>query len=509
MRVCLWHGWLLDGSGSNVNTARVADVLRREGHDVLLVCQERHPERFPFVDAWATADRTGVSPLKTTGVAPAAGRVVLVRPLIGDLLPVFVIDEYEGFARVERFVDLSNAELATYLDRNVTALSAAVEWHGSEALIAGHAVPGPAVARRAVGAGTYVAKIHGSDLVYAIDLQERYAELAREGLEGAISVVGPSDEVLARTVEIVPAIAGRVRKVPPGVEVGRFLPAPRREALEAVSELLAADPETSRGRPGSLDGEVEAVLAQRDGEALEALAHRYDQTVPDPEAAMRLQALASYEGPLVGYFGKLILQKGVERLLEALALIGPDVKGLVVGFGLFREWLEALVAALDRGDTGATRWLAGSSGMRLELDRQIASLAGLRAQMTFTGKLDHRYAPGALAALDVLVVPSTLPEAFGMVVAEGAAAGALPLVARHSGLAEAAGALETAVGRSGLFTFEPGDGATRRLTAGIERILGLPAEERAELRIAVSRFVASEWTWERTANRLMEAARRH
>ncbi|MGQ0668183.1 MAG: glycosyltransferase, partial [Actinomycetota bacterium] len=331
---------------------------------------------------------------------------------------------------------------------------------------------------------------------------------AREGLEGAISVVGPSDDVLARTAEIVPAIAGRVRKVPPGVEVGRFHPAVRREALEAVSELLAADPETSRGRPRSLDAQVEAGLLQRDGEALEALAHRYDQTVPDPEAAMRLQALASYEGPLVGYFGKLIVQKGVEKLLESLALIGPDVKGLVVGFGLFREWLEALVTALDRGDAGATAWLAGSSGMRLELDRQVASLAGLRDQVTFTGKLDHRYAPGALAALDVLVVPSTLPESFGMVVAEGAAAGALPLVARHSGLAEAAGALEAAVGRPGLFTFEPGDGATRRLTAGIERILGLPAEERAELRAAVSGFVALEWTWERTADRLLEAARR-
>ena len=38
--------------------------------------------------------------------------------------------------------------------------------------------------------------------------------------------------------------------------------------------------------------------------------------------------------------------------------------------------------------------------------------------------------------LDVLVVPSVMHEAFGMVAVEGAAAGALPLVARHSGLAE-------------------------------------------------------------------------
>src|SRR5207244_9952591 len=129
---------------------------------------------------------------------------------------------------------------------------------------------------------------------------------------------------------------------------------------------------------------------------------------------------------------------------------------------------------------------------------QIEAAAGVGERVVFTGRLDHRYAPAALAALDVLVVPSVLPEAFGMVAAEGAAAGALPLVARHSGLAEVAAALESAAGRPGLFSFEPGTGATTRLVAGIDRILGLPAAERGQLREALSRFVAREWTWERT-----------
>ncbi len=89
--------------------------------------------------------------------------------------------------------------------------------------------------------------------------------------------------------------------------------------------------------------------------------------------------------------------------------------------------------------------------------------------MTFTGRLDHRYAPEALAAMDVMVVPSILPEAFGMVAAEGAAAGALPLVARHSGLGEVGAALETAIERPGLLTFDPArvrwHGSRRRSTA--------------------------------------------
>jgi glycosyltransferase involved in cell wall biosynthesis len=128
--------------------------------------------------------------------------------------------------------------------------------------------------------------------------------------------------------------------------------------------------------------------------------------------------------------------------------------------------------------------------------------------VTFTGLLDHRYAPGALAAMDVQVVPSILQEAFGMVAAEGAASGALPIVARHSGLAEVAGALETEVGHPGLFSFEPGRGAVQRLAEGIDRLLSLRGDEREELRRTVSSFVANHWTWGRTAAGLLSAAER-
>ena len=61
MRVLLWHGWLLEGSGSNVYTAKVAEANRRAGHSVLILCQEPHPERFSFIDEWGTVDADRVS----------------------------------------------------------------------------------------------------------------------------------------------------------------------------------------------------------------------------------------------------------------------------------------------------------------------------------------------------------------------------------------------------------------------------------------------------------------
>ncbi|MGH2682188.1 MAG: glycosyltransferase [Actinomycetota bacterium] len=504
MRILLWHGWLLSGTGSNIYAARTAEVYRARGHQVVLLCQEDHPQEASFVDEWGTVGAGGVSETRPTAAEPAPGRVVLLRPEIGELLPVFVLDEYEGFV-VKRFLDLTDDELDRYLERNVAALEAAVRWHRPEVVVAGHAVPGAVVAARALGGRGFVAKVHGSDLEYCIRHQDRYLRLAREGLEAATAVTGGSDDVLSRTAELVPGVAGRLRKVPPGVEVGRFRPKPRREALQEAAALLVRNPDTARGRPDDLDGKVAELLAARDAAGLDALARTYDQRVPDPGAAERLQALASRGGPVVGYLGKLIPQKGVERMIEAVALLPGDVSGLVVGFGTHRDWLAAVVGALDGSDTEGFDWLRRRLGLELH-GAEVTAVRGLGGRIVFTGRLDHRYAPLAMAAMDVMVVPSTLAEAFGMVAAEAAAAGALPLVARHSALAEVAGALEEALGRPGLLSFEGGEGAARRVADSVRRILELDPAQRAELGEAVSRFVATEWTWERTSERLLEAA---
>jgi glycosyltransferase involved in cell wall biosynthesis len=505
VRVLLWHGWLLEGTGANIYAARVAEAWRRAGHDVVLVCQQRHLRPLGFVDHGGTVDGHGVSELRSTGVAEGPGSVTLIRPEIGSLLPVFVYDEYEGFTEVKTFLDLTDDELGSYLERNTRALERVAGWRRPDAVVTGHAMAGPPITRRALGPGTYVAKVHGSDIEYAAREQERYRDLAREGLEGARWVTGGSRDVLARAQEVAPAIDGRTRVIPPGVDVDRWRPRPRADALVAAASLLRSDPGLARGRGPDTDARVAEALASRQGAELDRLAQSYDQTAPDPGAPDVLRDLASYRGPMVGYLGKLIPQKGVERFVEALALLDPEVRGLVVGFGTFREWLTALVTAIDRGDVNAHRWLAETSPMQLELSPgEVRAAAGLAGRISFTGRLDHRYAPEAIAAVDVLVVPSTLKEAFGMVAAEGAAAGALPLVAHHSSLAEVAAALESAAGASGVFSFEPGPGATARIAAGIERLLSI--RDADAIRERTRTHVATEWTWDRTAARLLEAA---
>ncbi len=54
MRVLVFHGYLLRGTGSNVYNARLCAALARAGHSVDLLCQEPRPEELDFVDAVGT-----------------------------------------------------------------------------------------------------------------------------------------------------------------------------------------------------------------------------------------------------------------------------------------------------------------------------------------------------------------------------------------------------------------------------------------------------------------------
>ena len=66
----------------------------------------------------------------------------------------------------------------------------------------------------------------------------------------------------------------------------------------------------------------------------------------------------------------------------------------------------------------------------------------------FTGRLEHDDLPDLLPACEAQVMPSTFPESFGMVAAEAAACGALPLSADHSGMAEVTATLRARAARA-------------------------------------------------------------
>ena len=51
LRVLVFHGYLLSGTGSNVYNAELGEALVRAGHELHLVCQDREPFALEWVDA--------------------------------------------------------------------------------------------------------------------------------------------------------------------------------------------------------------------------------------------------------------------------------------------------------------------------------------------------------------------------------------------------------------------------------------------------------------------------
>jgi glycosyltransferase involved in cell wall biosynthesis len=403
VRILFWHGYLLGGTGSNVYTRAIAREWSRAGHDVVVVSQEPHPEAYDLAGARA------------------------VRPEIGGLLPVFVFDRYEGH-QPKLLQDLTPTERERYVEANAAALR---ELAPADLVFANHVLLGAPVA--AASDLPFAVKAHGSELEYSMRGNEELSAWARESLAGARAVYVGSAHI-REVLEDVVGHVDRVHEVPPGVDVEEFRPEPRNEALAGLLEESRRDPPNT-------------------GPANERL--------PDEGNAERLADFLAGEEPTVLYFGKLLRNKGVHLLLEALDDV--DARAVIVGFGDYRGELEAM---------------AGPN-------------------VLFTGPFEHRHLVHLIPLADVTVVPSIFPEAFGMVAAEASAGGSIPLVARHSGLAEIAEALGP-----DLTSFSTGD--VDDLRAKLQRLLALSPGDRDELKRHARRVTEERWSWANVADRLLQ-----
>ena len=435
MRVLLFHGYMLRGTGSNIYNVNLARALARLGHEVHLLCQDRE--------------------VKIEGVE-------IHNPDIGGLLPVYVKDPYEGF-EVKAFPELTEADLSFYIDANVAAVRAvAASTGGFDAALANHLVMGPAILARA-DIGPFAAKIHGSALEYTVKPNPRFLPYAREGMEAASGVLvgsGHTGESLWAALPDLLDLKEKTRLGPPGVDIDEFSP----------------------------DGD-------RD--------------------------------PLVAFVGKLIVSKGVDLLIAAWPLVRaahPRARLQIAGYGEYEGGLRRLLAALDRGDLEDAREVA-RLGWALEggEEKPLPILAsfladpppgyleaahGVADSIELIGRLEHDEVAALLPRAQALVMPSTFPEAFGMVAVEAAAGGTLPVSAGHSGMLEVsrqlAADLPEKVGELTSFGVEPD--AVEAIAGRLNGWLALPEGEREEARRAIVETVGRLWSWEGVARGVLAAS---
>src|SRR3954447_26700674 len=73
MRVLIFHGYLLKGTGSNVYNAELGAALVRAGHELHLLCQDRDPFALDWVDAAGDWDAGRLSVRRRRGPVPPVG----------------------------------------------------------------------------------------------------------------------------------------------------------------------------------------------------------------------------------------------------------------------------------------------------------------------------------------------------------------------------------------------------------------------------------------------------
>jgi glycosyltransferase involved in cell wall biosynthesis len=458
-----------------------------------LLSQEPHPKRLQFVDAIGHPD--GLEVLRE----PV--RVTAWKPDIGGLLPVYVADRYEG-VEARTYLECTDEEIEEYLRRNVEAVQAVCAAQPPDIALANHLVMGPVVLARALGGSVpYAVKVHGSALEYVVKRDPaRFLPYAREGLAPARTVLVGS----RHTAESLWAAMGdddlpaRTRLGPPGVDVEEFRPRD-----DAAAEVAALADGLDREEPS-------AVLSAFSRDAA--------------EAAAALRSLRPGDRHVL-FVGKLIVSKGVDILAAAWPLVLariPDARLVVVGFGAYRGAFERLLDALAAGDLAAVRELAeegraAEGGPRAPLrhllafletidDDYVEAARGLAQSVVLTGRLDHAELAPLLALAEAQVVPSTFPEAFGMVAAEAAACGALPVSADHSGLAEVTQVLAASVPEQARPWLSFANGDVRGLAAALIAWLQAPEDVRAATRDALVGVARERYSWDGVASSVIAAA---
>ena len=161
----------------------------------------------------------------------------------------------------------------------------------------------------------------------------------------------------------------------------------------------------------------------------------------------------------VTYIGRLIDEKRVDLLLEALAQLRdrrPAVRCVIVGEGPARATLEARAAAL-----------------------------GLAERVRFLGRVDQARAIDILRDTRTLVMPSAR-EGFGMAVIEAMACGAVPIVVRGRHSAAADLVRDQVDGRIC-------DASSDAIAASIDELLGSPETLAGMRREARSTAASFDW----------------
>ena len=532
MRIAIFHGWELTGSGSNEYARYFSWALARAGHEVHVPCREEHPERIAHATAAYRWDGQGrCEALFADREVEMSGSCTIHVLPHGDVRPVFVTDKQrEG--NVKAFSEMTDAEIEAYRVLAVKALGAVLRQHPVDLLHANHVVLQPTIAAEACGelGIPFIIYPHGSAIEYTVRPDPRFLVVLEQAIVDARGLIIGSEEVRRRILELYPHrredVLARSKIIGVGVDTALFEPVPKERRGEAIAQLKAAEP--GGGKGAALEQELRARLDRGELDAVLEYRDAYPHAHPDEGLARKLDAIPWQDGSLMLFVGALTVGKGLQSVIAGLPRVlreVPDAQLVIVGSGAYREVLEALVHAIASGDASlleqltargndldqthlAGPWTDVAAYLADDHNRELtlAAGAGFADHVHFLGRLNHDLLRFVFPCVDLALFPSVIPEAYPLVLMESLANGVLPVASDFSGFAEGLDNLEPDLGADRVKLMRlPMEDATR--VVGIARRLGALLRDRRDWSAELRQIATARYDWSTRAEEMADAYR--
>jgi len=465
MRIGLWHGYLLGGTGSNIFSNNLLKEYARSGIDTILFAQEQQPQDYDFISqGYIARDPAQNLEESFSSTTPYPGKCVLIRPFIDNALPVYVEDTYPGGLIATAYTRLDPASIERYISYNIQAIAQARQLFPFENLLINHALSGPEIARQALqGQIPYSVILHGSDLTYAASQSETLRQLTLRGCSEAKYIFAAGDSLVAQFNDISEnSLTGKIRIVTPGVDTELFCPS-RQPSPDATDQAWLQDWAKKNATGISAAAKAVAHVTARGDinaslSAWEKAFEGHSNRSADADLIENFQECFTGEVAPALFVGKLIAEKGPHLFLLALPLValkGTLVPGMVIGFGEDRPHLHSLASALRLGDAaminkllvdieaplpekpGTDFWNSLSSADKAAYISAAKDYYQIHP-VPFTGLLPHAPLARLMPYASSVTIPSLIRESFGMIAIEVLACGTLPIVTDMAGLGEIA-----------------------------------------------------------------------
>ena len=460
MKIGLFHGYNLGGSGSNEYTRYLALALIAAGSEVHLICREPEAQALGFIDVAIRYNTEGRAETLFDNSAGRGNSPLCYLHELPDasVLPVYVTDKQRDGV-VKSFTNLSDDELAEYHAVSCIALKTVLTDFPLDILHCNHVTYQPQIAEQVCSeTGTpYIIYPHGSAIEYTVKTDDRYFNKVRKSLQITDGLIIGNNEVKQRIVNLYPELENDInaksRIVGVGVDTSLFTSCPEDQRQASLNKLISM--QLSGGKTQAQTKELEARLDTGDINAVTEFRNSYVQKLADEEISSKLDQL-DLNSPVLLFVGALTAGKGLQGLLCAMCSAlrrQPDLQLVIVGAGAYRETLEALVHLLTTKNLPVLKSIA-SQGFDLDFsdntgawedveyylenhsDELFQCADRLKSNVHFVGRLNHDQLKHLFPVVDLAVFPSVVPEAYPLVLMESLSNGVLPMVSYFSGFTD-------------------------------------------------------------------------